>query len=224
MTKRTAYLAAVAGAAALAFGGVALVQAATPTPDAPAASSAAHPGWQAMREHMQERRAERAKLLHDALNLKGSQEGAWNTFQAAMQPPAGMGPGMGPGEGMRRGMGPRGAGMDRSDKQAMTTPERLDRMAERMDRMSERLAQHKAMFARRAQTVKTFYAALDPAQQRTFDAFTAKGMGGMGMMGGGRMGHGRMGHDRMDHDRMGHGPMGPGHMGPSEDAPTPDQG
>lgn len=203
MIKRTAYLAAAAGAVTLALGGVALVQASTPAPGAPAASSAAHPNWQAMRERMQARHAERAKLLHDALNLKPDQEGAWTTFQAAMQPPA--------------GMGPRGAWMGPADRQAMTTPERLDRMADMM-------ARRQAMFAQRAQTVKTFYAALDPAQRRTFDAFAAKGMGGMGIMGGGRhgmRGHG-MGHDRMGHGHMGPGQMGPGQMGPGHMGPPPE--
>jgi hypothetical protein len=196
MTKRTAYFAAVAGAAALALGGAALVQAATPAtpaPGAPAASSAAHPGWQAMREQRQARHAERAKLLRDALNLKPAQEKAWTTFQAAMQPPA--------------GMGPRGDRMNPQAKQAMTTPQRLDRMADMM-------ARRQAMFAERAKTVKTFYAVLDSAQQRTFDAFTARGMGGMGMMG-----HGRRGHRGMGHGRMGSGQMGPGHMGPPPEAP-----
>ncbi len=41
-----------------------------------------------MRQKMEARRAEHAKLLHDALGITASQEGAWKTFQDSMVPPA----------------------------------------------------------------------------------------------------------------------------------------
>ena len=200
MAKRSHYLAATAGAVALALGGAALVHAAAP-PAPPAGAEAASPGanpdWQAMRAQMQARHAARAKLLHDALNLKPGQEAAWTTFQAAIQPPAGAGPGMG-----------RGGWMNPQGAEGLTTPERLDRMAERMDQMTAFMASRRTLFVARANAVKTFYAVLEPAQKRTFDAFAAQGLGGMGMMGGGMMGGG------FGMGRGGGYGMGPGMMGP----------
>jgi hypothetical protein len=122
------------------------------TPAAPAAS-AQHGGM--MRERMEHMRAEHLRLLHDALAIRPDQEGAWQAFVAAMTPQRGVG----------EGAGERGWDHERMEEEPrhLTTPERLDRMQAHM-------AEHMAAFQRHAAAVKALYAALSPAQQRTFDA------------------------------------------------------
>lgn len=105
-----------------------------------------------------ERRAERhAKHMADLkqhLQITSAQEGAWNQFVSAMQPPA----------------HPPEPGADRHAFERLTTPERLDRMqamhAERQNRM-----------AARNQAIKQFYSQLSAEQQKVFDQQTARGYG-----------------------------------------------
>jgi hypothetical protein len=109
----------------------------------------AEPDRAAFEARMKARReAEHAahkRLLHDALSLRPDQEAAFAAFDAAMAPPPP------PGDHDHEGMA------------KLTTPERLDLEARRM-------AEHQAHFQRMAAATKAFYAALDPAQRRTFDA------------------------------------------------------
>jgi hypothetical protein len=152
--------ASLLGSAALASSG-AFAQAPAASTTAPAAAVAqadttAAPKAQHKRmdpakrmERMQEHHAKRLAALKDKLKLTSAQEGAWSTFTAASQPPAGQRP-------------PR---MDRAEFAKLTTPERLERMQTRQ-------AERSAMFAKRADATKTFYAALTPDQQKTFDAET----------------------------------------------------
>ena len=100
-------------------------------------------------QRMQEHRAKRLAALKEKLKLTAAQESAWSTFASASQPPAGARP-------------PR---MDRAEFAKLTTPERLERMQARQ-------AERSAMFAKRAEATKTFYAALTPEQKKTFDAET----------------------------------------------------
>jgi Spy/CpxP family protein refolding chaperone len=101
------------------------------------------------REHMHERVDARAKALHEVLDLRPDQEAAFQAFQAALAPP------------------PEAAGAPRErpdhDMAALTTPERLDRMADRMARRQDD-------FQRKAAAIKQFYTVLGPGQQRAFDA------------------------------------------------------
>ena len=60
---------------------------------------------------------------------------------------------------------------------ALTTPERLDRMAAFM---AKRTAERQAAFQRRADAVKRFYAVLGPEQKRAFDALHEHAGGGGG--------------------------------------------
>jgi protein CpxP len=161
--RATASLATMAAVVSVAYAVQAQDQA--PTPGSPP-SAEQRAAW------MHDRQEAHAKALHAILNLRPDQEAAFQAFQAAMTPQ--------PGEHHDH--------MDRGGMDAMTTPQRLDRMADRM-------AKHEAEFHRRADAIKTFYAALSPEQQRAFDA--------MPMMLGGR-------HRGMGHGPMGHGPMGPG--------------
>ena len=99
-------------------------------------------------ERMKQHRAERLSALKEKLKLTSGQEGAWNTFAASRQPPA---------------RSPEQARMDRAEFAKLTTPQRLDRMQARQ-------AERNAMFTQRADATRSFYAALTPEQQKTFDA------------------------------------------------------
>jgi hypothetical protein len=174
---------ALAGAVVLGLGAVAVASAQDQSPPPGQGGPGARHGWDpaAMKERMEARRAEHAKLLHDALSIRPDQEAAFQAFTTAMTP-----------EPRERGQGEHRDGA----RHELTTPERLDRMEKRM-------AEHQAKFQRRAEAIKAFYAALSPEQQRTFDALGALRGHGRGGHEGGRMG-GRGGHEGP------HGQGGPG--------------
>ena len=121
-------------------------------------------------EQMQQRRAKRLADLKQKLKLDASQESAWSTFAAAQQPPA-----------------PPADRPSREDIAKLTTPQRLDLMQKHQ-------AERSAALAKRADATRTFYAGLNPEQQKTFDAETLR----MGPRGG--PGH---------HDPQGHRPPPP---------------
>ena len=152
------FAAPVAAFAVLSLAAAAQAQTAAPAAQPDAAAQAR---WnpEAMRARMQARRDERLHLLHDALALRTDQEPAWQAFtQDSARPDRGD-----------------HAGRRHEESAAMTTPERLDRMARRMGEKQVEL-QH------RADAVKRFYAALDTRQQKAFDALVAlrgRRMGGM---------------------------------------------
>jgi len=78
--------------------------------------------------------------------------------------------------------------MDREEWARLKTPERIDRMR---TLRNERNAQAD----RRAEAVKTFYAALSPEQQQRFDAVSLRmHRDGKGERRGREGGHGRHGH------------------------------
>jgi periplasmic protein CpxP/Spy len=128
-----------------------------------------HPMMQGHMAHMQQRAAQREAALKQILQIAPAQEGAWNTWIASRRPSANM---------------PR---PQRGEFAQLSTPERIDRMRSlRAARIAE--------MDRRADATKTFYAALTPAQQKSFDALTAsRGWGGH-RMGGGEGRHGGWGH------------------------------
>lgn len=145
---------------------------AAPTPPAAEAQVGASQPPEARRvdrtqrfERMQAHRAARLAALKKKLQLTPAQEGAWSNFTAAQQPSA------------------RTAGKarpDRAEMAKMTTPQRLDRM-------QTRHAERSAMFAKRIDATRSFYAALTPEQQKTFDT---EGMR-FGQRGHGHHHHGR---------------------------------
>lgn len=122
--------------------------AAEPAAPAQAQSHAERKDFAKRFERMQQRRAERMAALKDKLKLSTAQEGAWNTYAAAVQPSRDAKPPQRP---------------DRAAFSQLTTPERLDRMQARQ-------AERAALFAKRADAIKAFYAQLSPEQQKTFDA------------------------------------------------------
>jgi hypothetical protein len=97
-------------------------------------------------ERMREQRAQRLAALNQKLQLTPAQEGAWQSFSTASQPPA---------RPPQR--------FDRAEFAKLTTPQRLDRMQARQAERAERLAG-------RAAATRSLYAALTPEQQKVFDA------------------------------------------------------
>ena len=143
-----------------------------------------HPGGK-HHGHRAEYRARHLATLKDQLQLTPAQEPAWTAFTASMQP------------------GERTARLDRQGLEQLTTPERIDRMRALR-------AQHAAEADRRGEATKAFYAALTPAQQKTFDARAMRGQHRMGMKQGGE-------------GRHAHGPQGGQRGGDGKPLPPPAQ-
>jgi periplasmic protein CpxP/Spy len=118
--------------------------------DTPSAPVAAHHGAPTpeMRAKFAAKMEKRQEALHAKLKLTAAQEPAWKTFTDQMKPPQ------------------RGADKQDHDRAAwskLTTPERMEKFLARMQTREQFLTT-------RLDAVKTFYAVLTPAQQKTFDA------------------------------------------------------
>lgn len=149
----------------LVFAGLLVTVAASATAQVPPASTAPaaaaaekqHGGHRMMGRHdpakMQAWMAKRQAELKAKLKITPAQEGAWTSFTAAMQPPA--------------GMGQRPTPEQRAEFAKLATPDRIDKMrAMRAQRMTEM----NAAMDKRGEATKAFYAALSIEQQKTFDA------------------------------------------------------
>jgi len=136
---------------------------------------------------MQAYLSKREAAMKAKLKITPAQEGAWTAFTAAMQPPTSIG----------ADKDVRPASEQRAELDKLTTPQRIDKMREIR---SQRMTAMMALMDKRGEAAKTFYAALNPEQQKVFDAEH--------MMRGGFDGHGRGGH----HGDMG-GMGGMGGMG-----------
>jgi hypothetical protein len=112
----------------------------------------------------EDRQHSREQRLHDLLQIKPDQETAFRAFVSSLQQSR-------PGRGQRqRGLG--------AGREALTTPQRLDRQAQRLADLQQRLQ-------KRSAAVKTFYAALTSDQRKAFDAMGGAGLGrGFGRRGG----------------------------------------
>ncbi|SFD74975.1 Spy/CpxP family protein refolding chaperone [Paracidovorax konjaci] len=155
---------ASATAAAALMAALAVPAFAQPAPVAPPPAGAAAPGAERPHrmpspEERQARMARHAEALKQKLQLTPAQQPAWDAFTAAMQP-----------------QGPRPARLDAQGLDQLTTPERIDRMRALR-------AQRSAEADRRDDAVKTFYAALNPAQQKVFDQESRRMHGHDGMRG-----------------------------------------
>ena len=116
-----------------------------------------------MRAHMEERMAKRLGELKQKLQISRGQEGAWETWTAAIKPTPHQRP-------------------DRAAFEHMTTPERIDRIkAQRTQRAAE--------MDQRLDATKAFYAQLAPEQQKVFDEVGLRFAARMG----GKHGHGHFG-------------------------------
>ncbi|QTD45465.1 Spy/CpxP family protein refolding chaperone [Ottowia testudinis] len=179
MTQQPKRLFIIATLATL--GAVAMAQTPPPAGHAPAAGEASAtrpaPGDRRgrmdpaqMQQRMAERHAQRMADLKAQLKLNPSQEGAWNTYSAAMQPPANL---------QRQRMA-------RAEFAKLTAPQRIDHM-------QQRGAERQAQMKQRGDAVKAFYAQLTPEQQKVYDERAMRGGPGEGKRGGGRHGHHSMG-------------------------------
>jgi periplasmic protein CpxP/Spy len=131
-------------------------------------------------ERMQQHMARRTADLKARLKIEPAQETAWNTFIDAMKPPADM---------MQRRQA------IRTEMQKLTTPERIDRMRTLR-------TERQASMDKRGDAVKTFYAALNAEQKKTFDSRPMmQGRDGHGGKHGGHRGrmHGDVGGDMGGH-------------------------
>lgn len=130
------------GMAVIGLSGSALAQ-------SPAPAQGRH-GSAITQEQHQAKRAEHAARrqakLHDTLQITPAQEPAWAAFVAAMKP-----------EGTARA-----AWDERAAMRTLPAPQRMEKAIE----MSK---QRTAMMEQRLGALKTFYAALTPAQQKLFD-------------------------------------------------------
>ena len=165
--------AAATSIAALALAAGAIAQ--TPPPGPGPGGPGRDPQFmQHMKERMEARQAERAKALHDVLRIRADQEGAFQAFTASMHP-------------QHDGKGPRGdrfGGPPAPGAAPESTPARLDKIVARMHEREQRMEA-------RITAIKSFYAALSPEQQQTFDSLPVlRGGEGFGGRGGG---HGRGG-------------------------------
>lgn len=100
---------------------------------------------------MQAMIAKRQAELKAKLKITPAQEGAWTSYTASMQPPA---------------HGARPTPEQRAEFDKLTTPQRIDKMKEMR---TQRMAEMNAAMDKRGEATKTFYAALTPEQQKTFD-------------------------------------------------------
>jgi len=150
MINRNIRLLAGLSAAALIMGASAAAMAQAQPPGPPPAGA-----W---KEHAERRGAERIHALHDLLNIHPDQETAFQAFVAAIRPHH------------HDEAGPPAAPTE-ADQAALTTPQRLDRVA-------AMISKRQAVFQARADATRTFYAALSPEQQRAFDALPLIGFGG----------------------------------------------
>ena len=132
----------------------------TPSPSAPPIQERgrmaheAHDGTDPARieqrmARMQQHMAQRLERFKQKLQLTPAQEGAWNSYLAALKPSS----------NLHR--------HNRAEFARLPTPERIDRMrAARAERIAE--------MDRRDEATKTFYAALSPQQKSVFDDATAR--------------------------------------------------
>ncbi len=107
---------------------------------------------------MEQMMAKRNAELKAKLKITAAQEDAWNTFTAAMKPPAHT----------------KEDRPDRAELAKLTTPERIDKMHALR---TQRMADMSAAMDKRDDAIKTFYGVLSPEQKKIFDAEHAR-MGG----------------------------------------------
>lgn len=107
-----------------------------------------------MHVKMGERHAKHLTNLKSKLSLQTSQEGAWAGFVQSMQKPE------------------RTARPDRASMDAMSTPERLDRMQAMM-------VERNVQMQKRIEGTKSFYTSLTAEQKQVFDKESVHAMGRM---------------------------------------------
>lgn len=136
-------------------GAVAIAQG--PASTLPTQATPAKPHGERMGRHdpakMQAWMAKRQAELKTKLKLSPAQESAWASYAAAMQEP------------LRAGARPDAAARAEFDK--LSTPQRIDKMRALR---TQRMAEMNAAMDKRGEATKSFYATLNPEQQKVFDA------------------------------------------------------
>jgi Spy/CpxP family protein refolding chaperone len=112
------------------------------------------------RAKMAEHQAQRAQKLHDALQLSGAQENAWQAFVASMKP-------------AQRDHAQR---PDHKAMASLPAPQRMQQMIELSKRRT-------AAMESRLAALNTFYSVLSPEQKKVFDEQSARGRGHHGFRG-----------------------------------------
>jgi len=151
----------VALAAVIGFGLVVSAAAQDRSPG-PGASAGARGGDR--QKLFEDRQHSREQRLHDLLQIKPDQETAFRTFVSSLEQAR-------PERGQRQG------GRGQGEREALTTPQRLDRAAQRLGEAQQRLQKEAA-------AVKTFYAVLSPDQRKAMDTMPLRFGGGFGRRGG----------------------------------------
>jgi protein CpxP len=143
---------AVALAACLTLPAISFAEQPAPTPQVNPMMQGGnmHPGGGMMGNPGMNHQAEHERL-HEMLKLTPDQEGAWQTFNTAMQPPRDM------------------AQQEQVDWSKLTTPQRADKMLAMVKARAQQMEAN-------VSALKTFYAKLTPEQQKTFDDFHAQRM------------------------------------------------
>ena len=121
----------------------------------PAAGKPAGPHGDGMGRHdpakMQAMLVKHLAKLKAKLKITPAQEGAWAAYTAALQPTPHARP----------------TPEQRAEFDKLTTPQRIDKMKEMR---TQHIGEMNAAMNKRGDATKTFYAALTPEQQKTFDA------------------------------------------------------
>lgn len=160
MTNSTRAIAGLIAAATLAcFCTPSYAQSAPPNP--PQAADKGEAWRQFLQERIHERTEAAANRLRDILHLRPDQDASLRTLIKSLAPAPGA---------MHMA-----DGNDRQSLAALTTPERLDRIAALM-------TQRQTNFQRRADAIKAFYAVLSPEQQQAFNALWPNNGGRRGAM------------------------------------------
>ena len=141
--------------------GAAMAQSPTMAPATAASSAGKNTGPQGSHHRMghrdpakmQARMDKHLTALKSRLKITAAQESAWTAFSASMTPPA--------------RMGERATTEQRAEFAKLTTPERIDKMRALR---TQRMAEMTAAMDQRGEAIKSFYAVLDPEQQKIFDA------------------------------------------------------
>ena len=100
---------------------------------------------------MTERAQRHLSTLKNKLHITASQEGAWTTFAAAMQPPT----------------QPNAAWPNRAELDKLTTPERIDKMKQLRAQHHEKML---VQMGQRDEAVKALYSTLNADQKKVLDA------------------------------------------------------
>ena len=148
---------------------------------APAAQTAPAHAHKVQKMDLAQRHAQHMEHLKTVLQIQPSQQAAWDQYVKAITPEP-------------RAKADR---QQRPDLRKLTTPERLD-LAQKLRK------ERNAKAEQREQATRSFYASLNPSQQKAFDAISAQHHGKPGMH---KAGHGKRFDEHRGPRHHGHAPV-----------------